>query len=66
MTSFVILRHPAAVSCSPDAYRLPATRLVSGTTEKLGSARCMGAWVGVWRGAWNGALTSTLKSAPEF
>ena len=33
----------AAVSCSPDAYRLPATGFLSGMTGKLGRA-----WVGAW------------------
>ena len=37
----------AAVSCSPDAYRLPAMGSGSGTTGKPHRA-----WVGAWVGAW--------------
>ena len=39
----------AAVSCSLNAYRLPATGFGLGLTGKLGRA-----WVGAWGGAWRG------------
>ena len=42
---------PAAVSCSPDAYRLGGVKIWSGMTGKLGRAWhwCMG---GAWRFGW--------------
>ena len=38
---------PAAVSCSPDVYRLGGVGLGFWLTGKLGRA-----WVGSWHGAW--------------
>ena len=44
-------KHIAAVSCSPDEYRLGGAGLGFWLTGKLGSA-WVSAWVGAWVGAW--------------
>ena len=41
----------AAVSCSTDAYRLPAMGFGIWLTGKMGY-EWVGAWVGAWLGAW--------------
>ena len=43
----MVEKSPAAVSCTPDAYRLGVVGFVSGTMGKLGCA-----WFGAWHGAW--------------